>query len=103
MREARRAFLVQNGRPTKVTKLVKARTSAAGGDYIAWSARPDRTGPNYIFWQYFPRTKSSCKTWPERISADRFLQGSIVLGLFINEDEDFLVHLQVRGAGVTDR
>lgn len=102
MREARRAYLIQNGRPTKVTKLVNAGKVASGGDHIVWSAELGLSG-THIFWQYFPRTKPGCKTRPELISTNRFLEGSIVLDLFINEDGAFLVHLQVPEASLPDR
>ncbi|KAI9369352.1 hypothetical protein BJX61DRAFT_545645 [Aspergillus egyptiacus] len=99
-KHARREFLVQSGRPTRVTNLGMVDRIAFAGDYIVWSTTQWSTlfeidggsdkPADHIHWQCFAPARQRSDLQPATsISSARFLMPSDnprVVDLSVNED-----------------
>ncbi|RDW86572.1 F-box protein [Aspergillus mulundensis] len=94
---ARRAYLMQCGRPTKVTELWNVQHFASSGDYVVWSTKTYSDVGGFvrhnIHWQCFAPERQELRNRPQVIPASYFYSTARVDSLQINEDGVFLTHL----------
>ncbi|KAL3477559.1 hypothetical protein BJX99DRAFT_257373 [Aspergillus californicus] len=102
----RRGYLIQNGRPTRVTGLDSVREIASAGEYAVWSSSSHYAGDR-IYWQKFSRSKQGRTRPANYLSSNQFFESFNrlvrVQHLSINEDGMFLMILRTHGIQDVER
>ncbi|KAL2865772.1 uncharacterized protein BJX67DRAFT_382458 [Aspergillus lucknowensis] len=100
-RHARREYLMQRGRPTRVTRLRSVWHLASAGDYVVWLTSGDyQFTPDQVFWQCLSRIEEGSARPAVSIPLSRILGSDRppgqVSGLAVNRDGVILMHIVPR-------